>query len=333
MNEHRMAADQPKGSDATEVSSAYCPAHVSCFFTIDATSPNPFQKGSVGAGFSLEKGVTAIVKLIDKPGIQVVLNGGAVDFPTVKTVVEHYLDPDTMLPDTPSAERLSTAGHMLGIHVSLLSELPLSQGFGLSGACALATSYALSKLLPNYRTPAEIAHLAELENSTGLGDVPGQTIGGFEARISPGVPPHGEVVDLDPTVPAFLDEHRFTGIPVLLCVLGEHVGTKNVLEDQRLHELINYAGKESLDALMHDKTLENLCIQSNLFAERVGFNNLKTERTVELIRRYNYGITGRCMLGNSIFVFGKVERLKPILEPLGEVFVTKITSRGAHLLE
>ena len=60
--------------------------------------------------------------------------------------------------------------------------MPLGCGFGLSGASALAAAYALNSLL-NLKKPkkelAFIAHVAEVENGTGLGDVVNQYFGGF----------------------------------------------------------------------------------------------------------------------------------------------------------
>ena len=58
--------------------------------------------------------------------------------------------------------------------------MPLGCGFGLSGAAALATAYALNEYLSLGKARealAMIAHVAEVENRTGLGDVCSHTMG------------------------------------------------------------------------------------------------------------------------------------------------------------
>ena len=64
----------------------------------------------------------------------------------------------------------------------MFSSLPLGYWFGISGASALATAYALNRLLKLKKSNKElaiIAHIAEVESKTGLGDVTNQYYWGF----------------------------------------------------------------------------------------------------------------------------------------------------------
>ena len=144
---------------------SFAPANVSCIFGIEHDN-NPRKAGSVGVGFCLSEGVA--VKAIKDKETSVKFNKKIIDFPTVNTVIEILTN--------------KTA------RIEIESSLPLSCGFGLSGASGLATAYALNKLF-NLNTPkkelAFIAHAAEVENGTGLGDVINQYYGGFLAKYAP----------------------------------------------------------------------------------------------------------------------------------------------------
>ena len=147
---------------------AFAPGNVSGVFKI-IRDDDPRRMHSLGMGFTVLHGVTAAVE--EAPAVEVEFNGEAFEFATVRHVVK----------------ALSTRP----VRVTLESELPLSGGFGLSGACALATAYALDagfELGLDDRTLGMAAHVAEVTNLTGLGDVCGQFHGGCLAKLVPGDP-------------------------------------------------------------------------------------------------------------------------------------------------
>ena len=147
---------------------AFAPGNVSGVFKI-IRDDDPRRMHSLGMGFTVLHGVTAAVE--EAPTVEVEFNGEAFEFATVRHVVK----------------ALSTRP----VRVTLESELPLSGGFGLSGACALATAYALDagfELGLDDRTLGMAAHVAEVTNLTGLGDVCGQFHGGCLAKLVPGDP-------------------------------------------------------------------------------------------------------------------------------------------------
>ena len=130
------------------MATAFSPANISCIFRPYEDS-DPKKTGSLGVGFTVNKGVT--VSVSKAPLHHLLFNCHNVDMPTVESVLD-------MLTHE-------------GIYVSIESELPLGVGFGLSGACALATAYAVNDLLKLRKSNHElamIAHVAEVNNKSGL---------------------------------------------------------------------------------------------------------------------------------------------------------------------
>jgi pantothenate kinase (EC 2.7.1.33) len=80
--------------------------------------------------------------------------------------------------------------------VDATTSLPLGSGFGVSGALALGTALAANAVFDCGKTENELitlAHCAEVEAGTGLGDVVAQAHGGLPIRIDPGSPSHGRL--------------------------------------------------------------------------------------------------------------------------------------------
>ena len=128
---------------------------------------------SLGMGFTVKEGVDVTVS--EHPETSVLFNGQLIDFPTVRAVTD----------------RLTQDAGAAGVKVDLTSPLPLGCGFGLSGAASLATAYALNALLhlgKDAETLAMVAHVAEVENRTGLGDVCSQYHGGCLVKLKEGAP-------------------------------------------------------------------------------------------------------------------------------------------------
>ena len=147
---------------------AFAPGNVSGVFRI-VRDDDPRRMHSLGMGFTVSHGVTATVS--EARQTEIAFNGEVFDFATVRHVIE-------ALSSRP-------------VRVALESELPLSGGFGLSGASALATAFALDAACGpgmDERALGMAAHVAEVTNLTGLGDVCGQFRGGCLAKLVPGDP-------------------------------------------------------------------------------------------------------------------------------------------------
>ena len=145
---------------------AFAPGNISCVFVIRKTK-NPNKSGSLGIGFTVDKGVTVTIKKLNNKSKKtkknkIYFNNKKMELSFVDSVIKKL-----------TKERFI---------VKIKSQLPLGSGFGISGASALATAYAVDKLL-KLKLPkkklAFIAHISEVENGTGLGDVVNQYFGGF----------------------------------------------------------------------------------------------------------------------------------------------------------
>lgn len=292
----------------------FSPAHVTGFFVVDKQHIDPYRQGSRGAGLNLELGVHATVRIIDgEKGFKASANQNDIEAPTLEMALTAILGED----------------YPARIEVDLESPLPPSQGFGLSGAGALAAALALSGLFqfPARRAMWE-AHKAEVQNATGLGDVPAQYLGGAELRITPGPMPMGVT-------------QRFAGLQarrssVVCCVLDDPLSTKAVLNDEAKVQAINQAGAHCVEALQTDPNLEQYARLSRRFAEQAGLITSGLQDALETADRYGWAT--QTMLGNALHLIidpksdqaGDPDEAVDALKEHGEVWRTKIAARGAR---
>ncbi|HWB06453.1 MAG TPA: hypothetical protein VG796_25740 [Verrucomicrobiales bacterium] len=142
-------------------STAFAPANISLVFETYEAQP-PHGRGSLGVGITLTEGAHVRVQRADGPGHIILVGGEAWEFPTVRTVLNE-LSP-------------------VPLRVEIEAAFPFGCGFGMSGASALASAFAVNQLLALNRGRTElgmIAHNAEVTHATGLGDVGGQFNGGI----------------------------------------------------------------------------------------------------------------------------------------------------------
>lgn len=228
---------------------------------------------SLGMGFTVSDGVSAAVCLSGETRIE--LNGVRTEFPTVACVVRAL-----------TAEPLG---------VVLTTGLPMSSGFGLSGACALATAYAVNELLTLGESSEQLAlaaHVAEVENLTGLGDVCGQFHGGCLAKLRPGHPLAADRLSVRER-PIF---YRYYG----------PIHTAEVLRDAARRERINRAGDAALaeiQALTASAQVDfDLLVElSHRFAVHSGL--LSHAEVARVIREVEMrgGRASMIMLGDAVF--------------------------------
>ena len=252
---------------------AFAPGNLSCVFKI-IPHPEPTQMHSLGMGFTITEGVVVTVSQ-HRSQIAVRFNSSEIHFPTVVSVVQKL----TPLP----------------MKVEIDSPLPLGCGFGLSGAASLATTYALNSLLGLGKSEEElamIAHVAEVENRTGLGDVCAQYHGGCLVKLKRGYPLAAERLPI-PAQPIY---YRYFS----------SIQTKTILESAERRDRINSAADDTLQALEKLTKSEavdfNACIQlSKQFSLNSGL--LEDTRVKETIRSVEEagGVASMIMLGNAVF--------------------------------
>ena len=252
---------------------AFAPGNLSCVFKI-IPHPEPAKMHSLGMGFTITEGVVVTVSQYSNQ-TSVRFNGNEIHFPTVVSVVQKL---------TPQP-----------IQVEIESPLPLGCGFGLSGAASLATTYALNALLALGKSEEELAmaaHVAEVENRTGLGDVCAQYHGGCLVKLKRGYPLAAERLPI-PAQPIY---YRYFS----------SIQTKTILENAERRERINRAADETLQALekltKSDAVDFNACIQlSKQFSLNSGL--LEDSRVKETINGIEAagGVASMIMLGNAVF--------------------------------
>jgi pantoate kinase len=281
---------------------AYAPAHITGFFAI-CEHPNPLYKGSIGCGLVLEAG--CVTEVADARGqelsARITINGKPEEGETTRYVLE----------------QLAGAAE---VRVVTNFEVPVGCGFGASAAGALSTALALNELLALTMTVnavAQVAHCAEVVNSTGLGDVIAETYGGVVIRTKPGPPGIG-VIDRLP--------HRTEQVSYV--VLGAKP-TRSVLAEggESTRRRISEAGREALNVLMRKPTLENFMRLSRDFALRIELISDACKDALEAVRAEGK-VASVAMLGETIFVIGESEAL----QEFGSVRASRISNCGARVL-
>ena len=229
---------------------------------------------SLGMGFTITEGVVVTVSQHSSQ-TTVQFNRSQIHFPTVVSVVQEL----TRQP----------------VAVEIDSPLPLGCGFGLSGAASLATAYALNALLEIGKSEEElamIAHVAEVENRTGLGDVCAQYHGGCLVKLKIGYPLAAKRLSI-PEQPIY---YRYFS----------SIQTKTILENTERRERINRAADETLLALERltesDRVDFDACIRlSKQFSLNSGL--LEDRHVKAVIRNIEAagGVASMIMLGNAVF--------------------------------
>ena len=244
---------------------AFVPGHITGFFSVQSAA-KPAQSGSRGAGVTLTDGVEVTVT----PGSGCRLNG-----------------------ETASITAVDSVRSRLGVEaaVDATTPLPLGAGFGVSGALALGTAFAANAVFDCGKSENELitmAHCAEVEAGTGLGDVVAQARGGLPIRIDPGSPSHG----------------RLDGVaarPRIEYVTFGELSTADVLADDT--EALSRAGESALSRLLEWPTLNRFMRAAREFADDA---DLLTDDVADAIDAVDEagGDAAMAMLGDTVFAVG-----------------------------
>ncbi|MFQ5909352.1 MAG: pantoate kinase [Thermoplasmata archaeon] len=284
---------------------AFCPGHITGFFQV-CHDEDPYKMGSRGAGICVSHGVHTgvIISGSDSLSIDVRINGQASEAPVTKRAIMN-------LP----IER------NVRIEVNSDLQLPVSQGFGMSGAGALSTAIAVNKALDLGLGGDEVvqtAHKAEVECMTGLGDVFPQSVGGLVIRTEPGVAPYGEI-------------QRFEREgDLVLCIVGPPLSTEDVLTDEEIVRKISKLGRELVNNFINETSMSNFFHLSLEFARDTEFISEEVSEAVGACEEF--GMASMSMLGNSVFALGDVESLGYALLDFGRTYPCSIDNEGAHLV-
>lgn len=273
---------------------AFVPSHITGFFAAKRDD-DPMKAGSIGCGLTLDLGATTTVEKADKT--EIFLNDHLSEAP-----VSRYV-----------ADKLARSP----VRVKTRLDMPLGSGFGASGGGALGCAYTLNSifdlgLLANQA--AAVAHVAEVVNRTGLGDVIAQNTGGLVVRLEPGAPGIGKI-DRIPIPPLKID----------YVVLGP-ISTREVLSDPAAMREINKAGEAAVKELIQKPTFKQFMLLSSRFTKQIGLASPWVLDAIEAVEAAG-GMASMIMLGDAVFSVGGAEALSEF----GEVGRTAVSQKGANL--
>lgn len=277
-------SDQPAAT-------AFVPGHITGLFTVHRDD-DPRRSGSRGAGISLTDGVTVDVRPATETSVLVDGSRAAVD-----------------------AVELVLAELEVDAAVKITTDLPLGAGFGLSGGMALGTALSANEAFDLARSENDligVAHVADIEAGTGLGDVVAQARGGMPIRRAPGAPPLGE---LDGIPWRGRVEYRSFG----------DLSTPDILSERP--EVITTAGTEALERLETSPTPARFMEASRTFAEDVGLLTPDLSNIIETVESAG-GQASMAMLGETVFALGT-----DLSDAGFDPEVTRIDPTGGTILE
>ncbi|MEF8825906.1 MAG: pantoate kinase [Halapricum sp.] len=251
----------------TDEATTFVPGHVTGFFTVHRDD-DPTKAGSQGAGVTLSDGVGVTVERADDRRVE--LNGQPADIEAVETVLDTLRVEAAVVAETP---------------------LPIGAGFGVSGAMALGTAIAANRVYERDLSRNElitIAHGAEVQADTGLGDVVAQAAGGMPIRLEPGGPQEN-LIDAIPFRPRV--EYVTFGDLDTAAVIGGDT------------DRLSQAGTEALSRVVSEPTPEQFVYASRRFARE---SELLTDRIRGVIIDVNEvgGNASMAMLGETAFALG-----------------------------
>ena len=300
---------------------AFSPGHITAIFSIkDTESDNILEQGSIGTGFSITEGVLTEIETIqsEKRRVKIFINGNLVQAPVSKSVVEQFFN---------------LIEKNISITLKHWINLPIGAGFGCSGSGALSASLALNEKLGLNLSKikcGQIAHIAEVKNRTGLGDVISSYFGGFEVRIKPGAPGIGKIRKIP--VPTDM---------CIICAAGGILETKKVLSDTISRKKINKSG----DFFLHQISNNNLITVSEIiqmakkFSFKTGLMTPEIKIALQSLQKSGFGDSSMIMLGKSIFCLTDKKNINKVQNILKKklvswsIFNTSIDQKGARFIE
>jgi pantoate kinase len=297
---------------------AFCPAHVTGFFKahLDDNQNNLEKVGSMGAGFSIKQGVTTRVKIQTRNDQESNFEVTSQGYQSDKTDISEYvLDEFLKLGD------FTTKFFKIEHDISI----PVGYGLGSSGAVALSLSFALDQALQTKleRTMiGQIAHNAEVNCKTGLGDVLASFHGGFEIRVKPGAPGIGRV-----------EKITIDKISVIMICFSP-ISTNKFIKE-RLSQ-INGLGGKMVNKLLESKNYEHFQDMSLEFAKYVDVMTPRMQKLVNELYENNIKC-GIALFGETIFSMIPQEKEEDTLRIMqkytdGIIIKSELDNDGARVL-
>ena len=295
------------------MATAFCPAHITGFFKAELDKEDSKQLGSLGAGFSIQKGVKTTVTVRERTKH---------DISDFAIKVNGFESGDMRVSEL-VLSKFSVKGKFIDVTHDI--DVPVGYGFGCSAAVALSLSIALNDALDCKLTKiqvAQIAHDIEIECRTGLGDVLASYHGGFEVRVKPGAPGIGQVKKINSK------EKRDV---IIICF--NPISTKKFLKEKI--SSINGLGGKMVKKLVESNDTEEFQDMSVKFAKYVNVVTPKMNQVINLLHK-NGIKCGVALFGETVFSLvtkDEKNKVKEILNQFndGLIITSKIDNFGARL--
>ena len=297
---------------------AFCPAHITGFFKahLDDNQNSLENFGSTGAGFSIKQGVTTRVKVDTKDNQESNFRITTKGYQPDKTDVSEFV-----LNEFLKLGKFSNKFFDIEHEISI----PVGYGLGSSGAVALSLSFALDQALEtklDKTTIGQIAHNAEVNCKTGLGDVLASFHGGFEIRVKPGAPGIGCV------------EKIFTNEISVIMICFSPISTNKFIKE-RLSQ-INGLGGKMVNRLLESKNYKHFQDMSLEFAKFVDVITPRMQKLVNELSKNNIKC-GIAFFGETVFSMIPKEDEDKVLKILqkysdGIIIKSELDDNGARVL-
>ncbi len=297
---------------------AFCPAHITGFFKahLDDNQNNLENLGSMGAGFSIKEGVITRVKVQTKNNQKSSFRITTKGYQSNKTDVSEFV-----LNEFLKLGEFSNNFFDIEHEVSI----PVGYGLGSSGAVALSLSFALDEALQTKLDKikiGQIAHNAEVNCKTGLGDVLASFYGGFEIRVKPGAPGIGDV------------EKISTDKISIIMICFSPISTNKFIKEHMSQ--INGLGGKMVNRLLETRNYEHFQEMSLEFAKYVDVMTPRMQKLVDELSKNDIKC-GVAFFGETIFSMVPEEKKNNVLGILkkysdGVIINSELDNNGARVL-
>jgi pantoate kinase len=278
--------------------------------------PDPFIKGSRGAGVTINQGVNTKINIEDVNGsfeVNISINGknshqeDSVSQKTLDLIIEKF-------------SWLEWNDKKISIQHQV--DVPFEAGFGASAGLALGTALGISKLMElplTFNQASAMAHQAEVEMKTGLGDVIGALCGGIPLRIKPGAPGIGKT---DRILNRYANDELF----VIAKNLGS-IETSTILNDPVMVKEINRVSRDLLVKLLLKPQISYFMELSLNFAKETGLMDPEVMEIVEMMADETIGAS-MAMLGKTAFAISESPAIS-----VEKVMVAKVDYCGCRFTQ
>lgn len=305
------------------VSDATCPAGISSFFEVcntDSTGKllsDPAWIGARGGGFGITRGVDAHVRVQTAAQNKIAIR------------IDSKIAPEASTTRFAVNRLLKDAGKTLDVQVELKVSVPMAAGYGTSAAGTLATCLALAdaaEIPMTLNQLGRIAHIAEVENKTGLGTVSALLHGGFALVTQPGAPGIGSV-----------DRIRFpTGHSILCAYLGA-IPTRSALSQSDIIRRVNPAAQRVMEAVRRKPDLVTFLSETRRFSSESGFQTPEVARLMDLMISAGAIGAAQNMIGEAVHSVVENSKIAVVLKAVRKRFLSaslfhcKLDERGVRL--